>query len=138
MRQQTGIRHVRTFTDIMKRLNKNLHGDLASQYRLPNERDLAAQYLLLYEMSLPYGLDLNNEVNVDKSSVRVTVTLDALSNNEILEFSEQSATWLTLNAPHVDALPASRTAVMFASIASRNIRAMLFRTSVALALISFI
>ena len=74
MRQQTGIRHVRTFTDIMKRLNKNLHRDLASQYRLPNERDLAAQYLLLYEMSLPYRVALNNEVNVDKSSVRVTVT----------------------------------------------------------------
>ena len=74
MRQQTGVRHVRTFTDIMERLNNNLHGDLANQYRLPNERDRAAQYLLLYEMSLPYRVALNNEVNVDKSSVRVTVT----------------------------------------------------------------
>ena len=44
----------------MKRLSKSMHGDTASWYRLPDERNLAAQYLLLYEMSLPYGLDLNS------------------------------------------------------------------------------
>ncbi len=138
VRQQPGVRHVRSFTDTMKRLNKNLHGDDALWHKLPEQRDLAAQYLLLYEMSLPYGLDLNNAINVDKSSVRVTVTLDAVSNNDILHLSELSAAWLSNNAPHIDALPASGTAVMFANIATRNIRAMLFGTSVALVLISLI
>ncbi len=49
-----------------KRLNMNLHGDDPEYYRLPEQRDLAAQYLLLYELSLPYGLDLNNQMTVDK------------------------------------------------------------------------
>ena len=137
-REQPGVRHVRTFTDIMKRLNKNLHQDAADQYRLPDERNLAAQYLLLYEMSLPYGLDLNNQINVDKSSLRITVTLDSLSNNEILALNEKAAAWLNENAPHIDALPPSGAIVMFANIASRNIRAMLLGTSIALVLISFI
>ena len=138
MRQQPNVRHVRTFTDIMKRLNKNLYRDIALEHKLPTTRDLAAQYLLLYEMSLPYGLDLINEIDADKSSVRVTVTLDAISNNNILRLCDLSAAWLKENTPHIDAPPASGTAVMFANIASRNIHAMLLGTSIALILISFI
>ena len=42
-RQQPETIHVNTFTDIMKRLNKNMHGDDQSMYRLPTERDLSAQ-----------------------------------------------------------------------------------------------
>ena len=60
MEQQYGVRHVRTLTDIVKRLNMNLHGGDPTMYRLPETRELTAQFLLLYEMSLPYGLDLNN------------------------------------------------------------------------------
>ncbi|MGR9091320.1 MAG: efflux RND transporter permease subunit [Gammaproteobacteria bacterium] len=138
MRSQNGVRHVRTYTDIMKRLNKNLHGDAPAQYRLPAERELAAQYLLLYEMSLPYGLDLNNQINVDKSSVRVTVTTDVLSTREILTLNDAAGRWLDGNAPHIDALPASGTVAMFANIAARNIRAMIGGTTIALVLISLI
>ena len=29
-------------------------------HRIPDNRELSAQYLLLYELSLPYGLDLND------------------------------------------------------------------------------
>ena len=89
-------------------------------------------------MSLPYGLDLNNQINVDKSSLRITVTLDSLSTNEILALNEKAVAWLKENAPNIDALPPSGAIVMFANIASRNIHAMLFGTSIALVLISFI
>ncbi|MEM7378116.1 MAG: efflux RND transporter permease subunit, partial [Pseudomonadota bacterium] len=51
--------HVITLTDTIKRLNRSMHGDDESYYRLPDSRELSAQYLLMYEMSLPYGLDLN-------------------------------------------------------------------------------
>jgi hypothetical protein len=89
-------------------------------------------------MSLPYGLDLNNQIDIDKSSLRITVTLDSLSTNEILALNEKAVAWLKENAPNIDALPPSGAIVMFANIASRNIHAMLFRTSTALVLISFI
>ncbi len=65
-RSQPNVKHVGTFTDVMKRINKNMHNDEPAWYRIPDRRDLAAQYLLLYEMSLPYGLDLNNQINVDR------------------------------------------------------------------------
>ena len=87
LRTVPGVVHVSTIADTFKRLNKNMHGDDDYYYRLPNRRDLAAQYLLLYEMSLPYGLDLNNQINVSKSSSRVIVTMDEVSTSRILEIS---------------------------------------------------
>ena len=138
MRAQPGVRHVRSYTDIMKRLNKNLHDDDPAEYRLPDNRELAAQYLLLYEMSLPYGLDLNNQINVDKSSVRLTATLDILSTNEILALNASAGNWLKANAEHIDALPASGAVVMFSHIGARNIKAMIIGTTFALILISMI
>ena len=138
MRSQGGVRHVRTVTDIIMRLNMNLHGDDPSMYRLPSHRELGAQYLLLYEMSLPYGLDLNDQINVDKSAVRVTVRTDVLSSQEVIALASAAAQWLQDNAPHIDALPASGTTVMFAHIGHRNIRAMLLGTTIALGLISFV
>ena len=63
--------HVSVITDTFRQLNKSMRGDDPAEYRLPVSRELAAQYLLLYEMSLPYGLDLNNQIDVDKSATRM-------------------------------------------------------------------
>ena len=72
----------RNIGDVFKRLNKSMHGDDPAFYKLPEERELAAQYLLMYEMSLPFGLDLNNQINVDKSSVRFIVTFENMKSRE--------------------------------------------------------
>ncbi len=48
--QQPEVMHVSTITDTFKRLNQNMHGDDPAYYRLPEQRELAAQYLLLYEI----------------------------------------------------------------------------------------
>jgi predicted RND superfamily exporter protein len=132
---QPEVWHVNTLTDIMKRLNKNMHADDAKWYRLPQERNLAAQYLLLYEMSLPYGLDLNNQIDVGKSATRMTVTVKNISSNEMLALEDRAQEWLRSNAPEMQANGASPS-VMFAHIGYRNIRSMLTGTSVALVLIS--
>jgi predicted RND superfamily exporter protein len=136
-RAQPAVLHVNALTDIMKRLNKNLHGDDPDWYRLPDQRDMAAQYLLLYEMSLPYGLDLNNQIDVDKSATRLVVTVKNISTNEMLALEEAAQHWLKRNAPTMRSDGAS-PAVMFAHIGQRNIRSMLTGTTVALVLISLV
>ena len=136
-RQQPNVLHVNSLTDIMKRLNKNMHADDPDYYRLPDERELAAQYLLLYEMSLPYGLDLNNQIDISKSATRVTVSLESVSSNELLSIEARAQQWLHDNAPYMKSNGASPS-VMFAYIGQRNIRSMLLGTSVALVLISLI
>ncbi|MGB5718917.1 MAG: MMPL family transporter [Gammaproteobacteria bacterium] len=136
-RQQPGVLHVNTLTDIMKRLNKNMHGDDEAWYRLPDSRELSAQYLLLYEMSLPYGLDLNNQIDIGKSATRLTVTMESVSSNELLETEKLAQEWLHENAPYMKSSGASPS-MMFAYIGQRNIRSMLTGTSIALVLISLI
>ena len=139
-RSQPETIHVATLTDIMTRLNKNMHGDDPAFYKLPDERNLSAQYLLLYEMSLPYGLDLNNQIDVDKSSIRLIPTLQTLSSNELIDLNRRAYQWLKENTKHIDLStdPGSGTGLMFANIGSRNIKSMLLGTTIALVMISMI
>ena len=136
LKTQPGVVHVQTLTDVFRRLNKNMHADDDTWYRLPEERDLAAQYLLLFEMSLPYGLDLNNQINVDKSAMRIIATLENITTNELRGLDTAASAWLLENHPSAGATPASGAFVMFAYIAKRNIEGMLLGTFVAFCLIS--
>jgi len=137
-RKQPEVMHVNTLSDTMKRLNKNLHGDDPGWYRMPDQRSLAAQYLLLYEMSLPYGLDLNNQINVDKSATKLDVSLQSISSNQTIALEERAQQWLADNAPQSMQVHGASPSVMFSHIGARNIRSMLTGTTLALVLISFI
>ncbi len=137
-RQQPKVVHVDVFTDIMKRLNQNMHGDDPAWYRIPERRDLAAQYLLLYEMSLPYGLDLNNQINVDKSATRMIVSIENTTTREQREIERRGREWLAANAPEYMLIHGSGLTMMWAHLSQRNINHMLVASFGALILISFI
>lgn len=136
-REQPEVLHVNSLSDTMKRLNQNLHADQPEWYRIPQRRELAAQYLLLYEMSLPYGLDLNNQINVDKSASKLDVSLRSVSSNSVIALEERAQQWLSENAPPSMQVNGASPAIMFSHIGARNIRSMLGGTTVALLLISF-
>jgi len=137
-RQQAEVIHVNVITDTFKRLNKSMHGDDESWYRLPDQRELAAQYLLLYEMSLPYGLDLNNQINIDKSATRMTVMLYNMTTGTVLALERRAQQWLQDNAPAAMQNEGASPTIMFSNIGQRNIKSMLLGTTLALILISII
>ncbi len=137
-RAQPETRHVTVLSDTFRQLNKSMHGDDPAAYQLPARRDLASQYLLLYELSLPLGLDLNNQIDVSRSSTRMTVTTRTLSSREVVELSERAAAWLGNNAPHFTQAEGAGAALMFAHIGLRNIKAMLLGTTLALLGISIL
>ncbi len=134
-RAQPHVLHVSTLADTFKRLNRNLHGDDPAWYRLPGQRDLAAQYLLLYEMSLPFGLDLNNQLNIDKSSTQFVAATESISTVELRELVSRSEQWLLNNAPEMFSYGIG-VSVMFSYISERNIKSMLGGTLLGLVLIS--
>ncbi|MYG14738.1 MAG: MMPL family transporter [Gammaproteobacteria bacterium] len=136
-REQPEVAHVQAFPDIMKRLNKNMHGDDQAFNRLPEDADLAAQYLLLYELSLPFGNDLNNRIDVGKSATRMTVVVGYLSSQEQRELDARAQAWLQANAPEMVS-EASGVSIVFAHLSERNIDSMLRGTTIGMALISFI
>ncbi len=137
-RAQPEVKHVSSLSDTMKRLNMNLHGDDPAWYRLPDSRELAAQYLLLYEMSLPYGLDLNNQINVDKSASKLDVSLESLSSDQTIALEARAQHWLKTHAPASMQVHGASPSIMFSHIGKRNIHSMLIGTTIALVLISFI
>ncbi|MCK5726001.1 MAG: MMPL family transporter [Thiotrichaceae bacterium] len=137
LRAQPEVIHVNTIADTFKRLNRNMHGDDENWYRLPESREMAAQYLLLYEMSLPYGLDLNNQIDIDKRSTRLSVTLETISTKEVLAFEQRVDTWMKDNTALIRGMGSSPT-IMFAHIGMKNILSMLTGTTIALVLISLI
>ena len=137
-REQPPVRHVAVITDTFRQLNKSMHGDDPAAYRIPESKELAAQYLLLYELSLPQGLDLNNQIDRSRSATRVTVSAKTLSSQELLDLNARAEAWLKENAPNIAGVNSTGPAALFAYIGQRNIRAMLVGTLVVLLAISAI
>jgi len=135
LRTQPGVEHVYSITEIVKRLNKNMNGDDPNYYRIPDSAELVAQYLLVYELSLPYGQDLNDRINIDRSETRLTVVGD-FPTAEMRALSENALTWLDKNAPPYMVTEATGMSNVFAHISERNINAMLGGSVLALVLIS--
>jgi predicted RND superfamily exporter protein len=137
LRTQDEVMHVQSITDTFKRLNMNMHADDPAFYRLPASREQAAQYLLLYELSLPYGLDLNDQIGIDKSHTRLIITLENLHTEEMLGIERRMSDWLDNNIADV-AYTVASPSLMFAHIGKRNVNSMLAGTTLALIVISFI
>ena len=135
--QQPFVTNVGAFSTTIKELNKSMNGDDPSYAVIPESRELTAQYLLMYEMSLPYGLDLNNTIDIAKSQSRVVALLQNASSAEMRELNRLAETWLRDNAPQHFA-EGSGLSMIFAYISERNINSMLFGSLVALVLISLI
>lgn len=124
-RQQPKVVHVMTIVDTIKRLNQDMHGGDEAFYRIPERRDLAAQYLLLYEMSLPVGRDLNSQIDVDKSASRFLVNFQSMKASELRRMDEAAGQWLIANAPISMQGPGTGLSLAWAHITQRNIIAML-------------
>lgn len=136
LESQPEVVHVSAFSDVIKRVNRSMNGDDPAFYALPTDGDLAAQYLLLYEFSLPFGLDLNNQIDVAKSSTRVTAILDNISSTEMKEVRFRAEDWLAGNVPPENLAEGTGVSILFAFLTQRNIESMIVGTGVALFLIS--
>ena len=137
IRNQPKVTSVRSYTDVVKRLNQNFNNDNQSFYKIPTTELEAAQYLFLYELSLGYGLDLTDQINVNKSALRVTANVANATTKEFLNLDKQIQEWFKDNAPELMTKSTGPSQV-FSQISSRDVPAMLKGTGFALIGISFI
>ena len=135
LREQEDVRYVRSLTDTIKRLNMNMNGDDPSYLRLPEGADEAAQFLFFYELSLGYGMDLTDQINVDKSKLRVSASMANVTTTQMHAVTADAREWLKTNAPDLAVEPTGLTHV-FNQISYRDVRAMLLGTVLALVAIS--
>jgi uncharacterized protein len=122
---QPEVVHVSSFSEVHKRVNKALHNDDVAYYTIPKDIKEAAQYNLLYELSLPYGLDLSNQVNISKSETRFGVTLKEVKSQEMIDLATRLENWLEVNTPKYMHSKASSLTLMFAHIGQQQVKSLI-------------
>ncbi|MCB2099744.1 MAG: MMPL family transporter [Rhodobacterales bacterium] len=138
-RQQDNVVHVSVLSDTLKRLNENLNADDPSFYRVPETSEMAAQYLMIYEMSVPFGLDLNSAMDIGKSQSRMTVTVSNVKASQVLALAAKGEDWMQKNWPEMwGGVKTTGMSMAVSRISDRNIRSMLGGTLAGLVLISLV
>ena len=135
---QDKVQHVSSYDGIIFELNKTMHNDDDAFYVAPESRELASQYLLMYEMSVPMGRDVGNSISPDRSRSRVTLNMENAKTSEIIGLADRAEAWAAENTPAIILSPATGEAIMFAHVAKRNIISMVNGAFLALFLISTI
>jgi len=138
LRAQPEISNVLSYSDTIKRLNMNMHGDDPGFYRVPDSRELAAQYLFLYELSLPKGLDMRRQISPDQSSTRLTVTFPSMDSRRMWALQEKIDRWMNANLPEYMRHEGASVALMFAHVGSTVMISSIHGAVLALTLISIV
>jgi predicted RND superfamily exporter protein len=136
-RKQDHVAHVTTLADIVKRLNKAMNKDDPAFETIPDDKKLIAQYLMLYELSLPAGQDLSSIVDVGRSESLMTVRLTDVSSKSIIALADAGEKWLADNAKP-QATIATGLSVVYSHITERNIQAMMTGTAISVVLVSLL
>jgi predicted RND superfamily exporter protein len=137
LRDQPEISHIRSLSDTIKRLNMNMNGDDPAYYRIPDSDEEASQFLFLYELSLGYGMDLTDQINVDRSSTRVSAFVGYATTRQLIALDKKIQGWFDQNAPELKSPVTGQTHV-YTMISARDVPSMLKGTSLALVFISFV
>lgn len=137
-RTQPEVMYVSSLSDTMKRINRSMHGDDENWYKVPEDRELASQYLLLYELSLPYGQDLTNQIDIKKSSTKVFIGFRDISSNQMKAFGVRSEQWMAENFPEYMVAPATGPPLLFAYIWESATKSNIMGMILAVVLISIV
>ena len=138
LKLQPGVIQVDSVVDVVKRINKTLHADDSEFYRIPSTQQEVSQFFLLYELSLPLGMDVGNIVTLDKSASRVRVAMTTTSGPAHISLDERAKAWLESNTPEVMWSEGASVPLMFSHISVRSIDGMLWGLVGALVIMSLV
>ena len=85
------VRHIASLVDVVKTFNEVMNGSKT----IPDDKNLIAQYLLLYSLSLPQGMEINDRMDVDEQLLRVTALVNVVDTSLDLEMIEWAENWWT-------------------------------------------
>jgi len=92
------VRHVNSLTQIVKRYHKLMNGDKEEYYKIPDSKQLISQYMLLYSLSLPQGMGINDMMDVNRRYLRVTAMINIASEQEKFEMYRWVKNWWETNS----------------------------------------
>lgn len=137
-RQHEHVRFISTYSDTIKRLNRDMNGGDPAFYVIPHQRELISQYSLMFQMSLPFGLGLENQINMDQSAVRVNVVLGGVTSNDIMDFEQESSRWIRQNLPAYMHTSGIGFNLLLGELSLENAQGMLQGTALAIVVVSLL
>jgi predicted RND superfamily exporter protein len=87
------LRHIGSLLDVIKTMNRVMHGEDRANYKVPDDKNLIAQYLLFYSFSLPRGMGISDKVDVTDRFLRLTASINMMYATEYMEMIEWIETW---------------------------------------------
>jgi len=81
--------------DIVERMNSVLSDD--NKTGLPEDTNLIAQYLLLYSMSIPQGMSINDQIDMDEILLRMTINSKTQTTSKDVEMIKWIKQWWKKN-----------------------------------------
>lgn len=83
------VRHMFSLLDTIKRYNKILNGTQT----VPVKKDLVAQYLLLYSMGLPQGMEITDQMDFDQRKFRIQVLTNIVNTSKDMKMINFAKAW---------------------------------------------
>lgn len=85
------VRFTTSLKDIVTRMQKVLNESSANL--IPKDQNLIAQYILLYSMSLPQGMEINNQIDTTERYLRLSVNTNMVDTSKDLKMIEWIKEW---------------------------------------------
>ena len=73
LEQKEYVNKTVSIINILKEMNQSLNNGKKEFFRIPERKDLIAQELFMYTMSLPVGMDLNNRMDLSQQKLRLSI-----------------------------------------------------------------
>ncbi len=127
------VRHLGSLLDVVKQFNKVMHEDNENFYIVPKTKELVAQYLLLYSMSLPQGMEINDKMDIQERLLRITGQINLVDTSKDLEMIAWAQNWWK-NTPYQARID-GQTA-MFAYMQNDVTNTLIYSMSIAMGLVS--
>lgn len=134
---QPNVVNVTSIPNVLSELNQSLNDGDPDYRRLADSQAGNAQLMMMYELSLPIGMDLNALMDVDRTQTLVSATIRAEHSRNIRALGQSADVWLATHEPSIHA-PATGLSLAFARISEQNNQQMLFGLGFALLLVSCI
>ena len=87
------VRNTKSVINIIKRFNEVMNANNKSFYTLPKSKELVAQYLLMYNISVPPGMNANNIIDITNRYIRVSCATDIKNTTEDIKIIEYAKRW---------------------------------------------
>lgn len=129
------IRHTSSLIDILKRFQNVMDPFHSIDEKIASSQEINAQYLLLYSLSLPQGMEINDKMDVHQRYLRMSVQADIVDSSRTLEIIAWSEAWWKKQGLKVEVV--GQTA-MFAQMESSITMTLIMSIFQTLALITII